>query len=499
MSLFGALTSGVSGLVAQSSGMSAIADNITNVNTVGYKNAQVDFQTLVTKQTSVTFYSAGGVQSRPKQQNDVQGLLQSSTSQTDIGVSGSGFFVVNESNRPTINNQFLFTRSGSFFQDNEGFLRNTGGFYLQGWPTDAAGDVILPTGSTAGLTNQNIISTDFLETVNLARVGGSAAETQNIAIGANLPANDAVGDTHKTDVQFFDTLGNATDVSFVYTKLAANQWDLTIEPPTNTTVLTVFDSAGTVHRSIGQLEFTAVPAAFSSVIVGGTTYTFVNGATGAADDQVQVDGGRTITQIVADLVAEINADLAGTPAAAKAGNLQTLLITGAAADMNNVDLDGDGVVDVNRIALEFGTVGEADGMTQFGAEFTPTFIQQDGARFGVFAGVSIATDGLMTALFDNGELRTIFQIPVATFVNPNGLESRTGNVWNSTERSGDPTLRVADNGPAGQIIQATLEASTVDIGEEFTDMIIVQRAYTAATRIISTTDRMLEELVNVKR
>jgi len=536
MSLFGALTSGASGLVAQSSGMSAIADNITNVNTVGYKNVQVDFQTLVTKQTSVTFYSAGGVQSRPKQQNDVQGLLQSSTSQTDIGVSGSGFFVVNESNRPTINNQFLFTRSGSFFQDNEGFLRNTGGFYLQAWPTDAAGDVILPTGSTAGLTNQNIISTDFLETVNLARVGGSAAETQNIAIGANLPANDAVGDTHKTDVQFFDTLGNATDVSFVYTKLAANQWDLTIEPPTNTTVLTVFDSAGTVHRSIGQLEFTAVPAAFSSVIVGGTTYTFVNGATGAADDQVQVDGGRTITQIVADLVAEINADLAGTPAAAKAGNLQTLLITdaaadiavdpnanaavlqtatftvqdrdnsnaaiifnsdglpssfnvanmsildfgggaadmnnvdldgdgvvdvnrialdfgGGAADMNNVDLDGDGVVDVNRIALDFGTVGEADGMTQFGAEFTPTFIQQDGARFGVFAGVSIATDGLMTALFDNGELRTIFQIPVATFVNPNGLESRTGNVWNSTERSGDPTLRVADNGPAGQIIR----------------------------------------------
>ena len=555
MSLFGALTSGVSGLVAQSSGMSAIADNITNVNTVGYKNVQVDFQTLVTKQTSVTFYSAGGVQSRPKQQNDVQGLLQSTTSQTDVGVSGAGFFVVNESNRPIINNQFLFTRSGSFFQDNEGFLRNTGGFYLQAWPTDASGQVILPTGSTAGLTNQNIISTDFLETVNLARVRGSAAETQNIAIGANLPANDAVGSTHKTDVQFFDTLGNATDVSFVYTKLAANQWDLTIEPPTNTTVLTVFDSAGTVHRSIGQLEFTAVPAAFSSVIVGGTTYTFVNGATGAADDQVQVDGGRTITQIVADLVAEINADLAGTPAAAKAGNLQTLLITGAAADiivnpnanaavrqtatftvqdhdnsnaaiifnsdglpsafnvanmsildfggaaadMNNVDLDGDGIVDVNRIALDFGTIGEADGMTQFGAEFTPTFIQQDGARFGVFAGVSIATDGLMTALFDNGELRTIFQIPVATFVNPNGLESRTGNVWNSTERSGDPTLRVADNGPAGQIIQATLEASTVDIGEEFTDMIIVQRAYTAATRIISTTDRMLEELVNVKR
>ncbi|TVS00233.1 MAG: flagellar hook basal-body protein, partial [Rhodospirillales bacterium] len=129
MSLFGAMTSGVSGLVAQSSAMGAISDNITNVNTVGYKNVKTDFQSLVTKQTSVTFYSAGGVQAKPKQLNDVQGLLQATTSQTDIGISGAGYFVVNEASRPTINNQYLFTRAGSFFQDEEGFLRNTAGLY----------------------------------------------------------------------------------------------------------------------------------------------------------------------------------------------------------------------------------------------------------------------------------------------------------------------------------------------------------------------------------
>ena len=112
MSLFGSLSSGVSGLTAQASAMGAISDNITNVNTIGYKSTKVNFQTLVTKQTSSTLFSPGGVQSRPRQDTSIQGLLQSSTSQTDISISGQGFFVVNEANVPAIDDQFLFTRSG---------------------------------------------------------------------------------------------------------------------------------------------------------------------------------------------------------------------------------------------------------------------------------------------------------------------------------------------------------------------------------------------------
>ena len=79
------------------------------------------------------------------------------------------------------------------------------------------------------------------------------------------------------------------------------------------------------------------------------------------------------------------------------------------------------------------------------------------------------------------------------------LESKTGNVWNQTQQSGDYTLRTANSGPAGAVIQASLEASTVDIGEEFTNMIVVQRAYSAAAKIISTADQMLEQLMMIKR
>jgi len=691
MTLFGALSSGVSGLTAQSSAIGAISDNITNVSTVGYKNTQVDFQTLVTKQTSATFFSAGGVQSKPRQDTGVQGLLSSSSSSTDIAISGSGFFVVNEAAQPTINNEFLFTRAGSFFQDNQGFLRNTAGFFLQAWPTDAAGTVI-PANSSLTVPNQNVISTDFLETVNLNRVGGTAAATSSIAIGANLPSNDASGTERKTDVQFFDTLGNATSMSLVKTKTTVdNKWDLTIDPPPGTAVISLEDSAGLIYDSLGQLEFTARPTEGSTLVIDGITYevdsnaSVVNSATlrrwdtssnttiaqdvadlitavqaqdsdfAAAEGRIVVNPGDTskilfkakgldaividpssllassgsgatnqttsftvnrqndaytdefqfrfaalpadtetvvingitytfstaegavtdgdttirrdtIPNMLADLSAAIiandpefsssavrvgarnqnasggiandtlilksksngnsyniantlgsaptnalktptalgtpvavstayaiNFNASGIPASFNVAKMEILDFSNGAADM-----DG-GSTSASKITLDLGTVSEANGMTQFGGSFTPVFITQNGSQFGTFAGVTFAANGLVTALFDNGETRPVYQIPLASFVNVNSLGARTGNIWNSTQGSGDPTLRVADNGPSGQVVQSTLEQSTVDIGTEFTKMIVVQRAFSAAAKIITTADEMLEELLRTKR
>jgi len=692
MSLYGALFSGVSGLTAQSSAMGAISDNITNVSTIGYKGTTVNFQTLVTKQTSATFYSAGGVQSKPRQQTDVQGLLQASTSSTDIAVSGGGFFVVNQANTPGVSDPYLFTRAGSFVQDDQGYLKNVQGYYLQGWPTDAAG-VVKPANSDLSVTNQNIISTDYVESINLNRVGGTAAATSSVAIGANLPASGTdsePGDTHKTDVEFFDSLGSANNMSVVYTKSSVpNQWDISVAPPPGTSVATLYDNSTTplVYDSSGLLEFTAIPSATSTLTINAVTYTFTTGATAGVN--ISTAAGRTLSQVAADLVTQVEAndksftvpdaatstriavksgvttaiefrengvgDISVNPASllsstgaavtkqtgsftvqqqdntytdftmfkfpsvpangttltirgtsysfqsgeaadatgantivstaagtvagmladleaaiegqdttlAVTGNrVRTLAVGGATVDtlyietVNNVSntvdssalgitlTDGDGtahgtsvsvsttrglVFDAGgvpaginatsleilgfasgaqdmsnavgqgkRISLDFGTVGESNGMVQFGAQFVPDFITQNGSKFGTFAGVTIGQDGLVTALFDNGETRKIFQIPMATFVNPNQLENKSGNVWSATEASGDYTLRVADSGPAGQVVQSALESSTVDIGAEFTNMIVVQRAYSASTKIITTADQMLEELMRTK-
>lgn len=581
MSLFGALNAGVSGLTAQSSAMGAIADNITNVNTVGYKETETSFMTLVTAQASSTFHSAGGVQARPLTLNGAQGLLQSTTSQTDLAISGGGFFLVNEASRPGSGDEFLYTRAGSFYKDEQGYLRNTAGYYLQGWPVDAQGKIVLPSGSGATQTNQNIISSDFLDTVNLDRVGGTATPTSNIALGANLPASAAVGDQHTIDVRLFNSLGNATGISFQFTKTAANQWDLRLEPPSRAAAATVYDSSGTgVYQSVGQLEFAGEPSTWApgttSVDINGTTYTYgtaswpnagvtnladavagliasvkatdgefaattgnhviatkagdpttviITGGTvtGGAAEDVTVDisnlkdaSGNAVTaqgasssivanastfvvkqKTVIDPAIQFNAD--GVPMAFNAGELALVGFTDGAGDMNETDINSDGIADIHRISLDLGTPGEPMGITQFGGDFTPGFTQQNGAQFGSFTGLSVAEDGLVTAIFDNGQMRPIFQLPVVTFTSPTGLSSRSGNVFNATAASGEPILRVANTGPAGTINQSALEGSTVDIGGQFSDMIIVQRAYSASTRVISTSDEMLEELMRIKR
>ena len=135
MSINSAMLAGVSGLVSNSSALAAISDNIANVNTVAYKRNQVNFANVVTAQAVKGRYSAGGVQAVTRQYIGQQGLIQTASSTTDLGISGDGFFVVTDkSSNLTASDTRKFTRSGSFSVDADGFLVNDAKLYLQGWP-----------------------------------------------------------------------------------------------------------------------------------------------------------------------------------------------------------------------------------------------------------------------------------------------------------------------------------------------------------------------------
>jgi len=151
------------------------------------------------------------------------------------------------------------------------------------------------------------------------------------------------------------------------------------------------------------------------------------------------------------------------------------------------------------VTLDLGTIAGTDGLTQFAGDFTISNIDQDGVRFGNYTGITINEEGIVTALFDNGQRQDIYQLPLGMFRNPNGLEAKTGNVYLETDRSGNFQLNLAGNGGAGDIAPGALESSTVDLAEEFTKMIITQRAYSANTKVITTADEMLDELIRVKR
>ncbi len=151
------------------------------------------------------------------------------------------------------------------------------------------------------------------------------------------------------------------------------------------------------------------------------------------------------------------------------------------------------------VTINLGTVNLADGVSQFAGKFALSSIDQNGVRFGDFVGVNISDEGLITAVFDNGEQLAVYQLPLTLFANPNGLEVVTGNAFRQTDRSGDVLLLQAKSGGAGAIASSALESSTVDLAEEFTKMITTQRAYSAAAKIITTADEMLEELIRIRR
>ncbi|MFN9790653.1 MAG: flagellar hook-basal body complex protein, partial [Holosporales bacterium] len=247
MGLFGALYTGVSGLNAQAQAQSAISENVSNVNTVGYKKVETNFSTLVVE-SSPRSYSPGGPFTSTNYQISEQGALQGTTSNTDIGISGDGFIIVNEAAVPGIKDEFFYTRAGKFTTDREGYLKNTAGYYLQGWALDSSGNK--PTNNTS------LIS---LQTINIGSVPGKSIPTTKATVEIQMPATSPIdpfltpvaGAQQSSDIVVYDSLGIPQTVRMIWTHVGTNAWNLTVNPgsygpvPTANKVTNVLDASGT--------------------------------------------------------------------------------------------------------------------------------------------------------------------------------------------------------------------------------------------------------------
>ena len=151
------------------------------------------------------------------------------------------------------------------------------------------------------------------------------------------------------------------------------------------------------------------------------------------------------------------------------------------------------------ITVKFGAAGASNGITQFDAPSALTAANVDGAPYGALSSVSVDDQGYVSALFDNGIEKKVFKVALATFANPDALAPVAGNAYQLTDASGTATILEAKTGGTGSIASNALEASTVDLAKEFSDLITTQRAYSAATRIITTSDQMLQELMQIKQ
>mgnify|MGYP003701432981 CR=1 FL=1 len=432
MSIYGGMFSGVSALAAQSQAFGIISDNIANVNTVGYKASKARFQTLVTESITNSRYSPGGVLARPFVNPEKQGLLQGSTSTTDLAIVGDGFFVVNNNSDPANNGgDYLLTRAGSFVEDEDGNLANNAGFFLQGWRTDSSGNIV-------NATTKDQLSS--LETVNLAGFTSVSNPTTEAQLAVNLPANATTSSTQTTNLTIYDSLGVDHLLTINWTKSAAsNIWDYSID---------VTNNAGTTTAGVvaGTIEFDP------------------------ADGTIQdVDGGGLATGALAQTTVPVTV---------------AQFSSGAAA---------------SSITINWGTVGQSNGMSQLSRGYEATLLNQNGSSPSTLIAVDVDNEGIVTARFENGDTRPIYKLAIGTVPAATQLKSENGNAYTLSSGSGDLLLTEAGLQGAGTIEASALESSTVDLSDEFTDLIITQRAYSAATRLITTGDELLDEIIRVKR
>ena len=330
---------------------------------------------------------------------------------------------------------YTYSRNGNFKTDAKGFLINNEGYYLLGQRTDATGKV----------TSTSPNDLNSLVPIDINAISGTAQASQNIRFDMNLPANATIGSTFPSSVEMFDALGVSHTVGISYAKTAANTWVATYSDPKQT-------STGVTS---GVLD------------------------TDPATAGVQ----KTITIV-------FNGD--GSVASFSPATPQ-FTVTGFTTGANNA-----------TVALDLGTAGKTDGLTQYSSNgVTPSLeiflIDQDGVRFGQLSSLNIDDSGLVTAFFENGVRLPVYQVPVATFPNPNGLTQVAGTVYDENEKAGNYNLRLPGQGNAGTIVANSLEGSTTDTSEEFNKMIVAQQAYSSAAQVISKVSEMFQELIGAVR
>ncbi len=449
MTISGALQTAITGLNGQSTAIGFISDNVANATTNGYKKVESRFATLVTQSSAqANTHSPGGALNSPFFANNAQGAIQQVNSTTSVAVSGQGFIPVSkktgiDSNTglPTFETTSYFTRVGDFIQNEDGYLVNSSGYFLRGFA--------ITEDPTTGALTTSATPTE----VRVSNLLDSPVATTSVEYSANLPSNvlDATGalpaNLPTSSIQVFDALGNAQTLELNWTRTATNSWDLTV------------NAANSTPATYGPITVT-----FGGTI-GATTVT-----PGTISDMTTADGNIT------------------------------LVAPAATGDNANFTLAMDFGSGAQAVGIDFGSYGETIGTTQFaGTTLSLNDFSQNGVPRGNFKSLAIDNNGQVSVTFDNGNVKPFYQLQLAKFRDPTELDRVDGNAFLETPGSGSPVLTQVGGSGVGSLVSAAIEQSNVDIAEEFSKMIVAQRAYSANARLITVADELLQETINIRR
>ena len=459
------LYSGVSGLQNHQTRMDVIGNNISNVNTTGFKRGRVNFQDMISQQTAgaaAPTEEVGGV--NPKEVGlgmsiasidtvFTQGNLQTTGVATDLAIQGNGFFILKNGE------ESFYTRAGTFGVDVDGTLVNpANGLRVQGWMAQS-------------INGEQVLTTAASPTDITIPVGSKdpAKATANVHFACNLDKNtpeimdgaseaDIARGTWNTEFKVYDSFGNTHNLAVSFRRVVdnPNQWQATVLiDPENADVTQTRVGLGTTD---------------------GVQNTFL----------INFDNTGTLQSV--------------TDTAGNVSNPTGEIVLQASFNVPDSNANEDGTPYRQTMNINLGTIGsQRNTVTQSASKSSTKAYEQDGYTMGYLDNFKIDSSGIITGVYSNGTNRTIGQVALASFANQNGLEKAGNNTYTESNNSG--IAKIGESGVAGNgnLLAGALEMSNVDLTEQFTDMIVTQCGFQSNAKTIQTADTLLETVLGLKR
>lgn len=561
MGLGASLYSGITGLSVHSERMTVIGNNLANVNTTGFKGSRMYFEDLLS-QDYATVNGVGqvgrGVRVSSIYSDFGQGSFEASTETTDMAISGDGFFIVS----PRGEDDTFYTRAGNFRFDQDGYLTDPHGYVLQGWEVEQATTSVSTTNSTtdSGATSARIIGvpTD----IRLENFQSPPSATSSVSIVTNLDPSSADNSTSTTDpffamfsnwdgtedtplaatlygysttIKVYDDIGTAHTMTVYFDQVTLSNaggdtvWEFmaTVNPDEDKRILDGDDGSQT---SIGQ----GLTSAAGVLMIG--TLTFTSGQLSGMSAYTLKSNGNahggpknldnwSLADFSTSGYPVMTANFLGKSNAstAQADNATPIQLD---FGISNKDLSSNGGgADTKGWAVGLGTLPTTAGAAQLGyisntgwlANFkdasvsalatqsydtggsSTLFQSQDGYSAGFLQNVSVSRDGILSGNYSNGTVLELYALTLSTFTNEHGLRREGGNLFSETTESGPALTGQANSAGKGTVDGNALELSNVDMATEFVRMITTQRGFQANTKVITTVDSMLGEVIAMKR
>jgi len=459
----------LSGISAAQKDLDSTANNISNVNTVGFKESRAEFQSVYANSlfSNSNTKTGDGASVAAVAQQFHQGSLKFTENPLDLAITGSGFFAT----AGNLDDRSLsYTRSGTFKLNNENFIVDNSGNYLQAFPVNADG-------------TSSSVSVSTTQPIQIPETAGTPVMTSEVGVTLNLPAGDETHDpanfdpddsstyNNSTSVTVYDSLGEAQIMTTYYVKPEGASYSgesnwvafMTMSKNGESVGIDAWDGTNGAVTSQYQTDTTGDGVADASA---NATYTDANGAT------------RTGVVLSFD-------DVGGYK-----GNTPSNL-TFAPLGINGASVLDPGADGAQQLTLNF------KEPTQFASSFEVTALEQDGLTVGRLTGVEVGDDGLVKATYSNGTSQPLSRVAIVRFRNEQGL-AQTGSSWIASQNSGDPIAGEAASGSFGSIKSAALEQSNVNLTTELVDLITAQRNFQANSRALEINNTLQQTILQIR-